>query len=76
MNYDLHKHRFNVDLHAVINAMAAVHIFVRKQRSMAVAAMHRRQKELYVEALPQGAASYDLCQLQVPSITQVAPFAK
>ena len=30
MNYDLYKHRFNVDLHAVINAMAAVPIFVRK----------------------------------------------
>ena len=39
MNYDLYKHRFNVDLHAVINAMAAVPIFVRKQCSMAVAAM-------------------------------------
>ena len=31
MNYDLYKHRFNVDLHAVLNAMAAVPIFVRKQ---------------------------------------------
>ena len=29
--YDLYKHRFNVDLHAVLNAMAAVPIFVRKQ---------------------------------------------
>jgi hypothetical protein len=31
MNYDFHKHRFNVALHAVINAMAAVPNFVRKQ---------------------------------------------
>ena len=49
MNYDLRKHRFNVALHAVINAMAAVPIFVWKYWSMAVAAMRWKQKELCVE---------------------------